>query len=230
MTRIPCRRRDWYRSLPWPSGAGWGLWLMGISVFPATVADQLLATGTAQHAYVGIQPATLTPQIAQQLGVSQTTGVVVLQVVPGSPAATAALQPGDVITAFNGQNTATAEEFIAKLRPVKPGHQITLTVLRAGATQQIKVTRSTAPSDPHTKGTRRVKPPRTTHQAPGTMGLRRRAPRCYQPSSSPPPQSPPPPPQLSSSPPDPPPSMPPSISPPATAPPIIIAFFQNGVR
>jgi len=110
-----------------------------------TVADQLLATGTAQHAYVGIQPATLTPQIAQQLGVSQNTGVVVLQVVPGSPAATAALQPGDVITAFNGQNTATAEEFIAKLRPVKPGAQITLTVLRAGATQQIKVTAADRP-------------------------------------------------------------------------------------
>jgi len=109
------------------------------------VADQLLATGTAQHAYVGIQPATLTAQIAQQLGVSQNTGVVVLQVVPGSPAATAALQPGDVITAFNGQSTSTAEEFIAKLRPVKPGDQITLTVLRAGATQQIKVTAADRP-------------------------------------------------------------------------------------
>jgi len=105
-----------------------------------TVADQLLATGTAQHAYVGIQPATLTAQIAQQLGLSQNTGVVVLQVVSGSPAATAGLQPGDVITAFNGQNTSTAEEFIAKLRPVKPGDQIKLTVLRAGATQQIAVT------------------------------------------------------------------------------------------
>jgi len=110
-----------------------------------TVADQLLATGTAQHAYVGIQPATLTPQIAQQLGVRQNTGVVVLQVVPGSPAATAGLQPGDVITAFNGQNTSTAEEFIAKLRPVKPGDPITLTVLRAGATQQIKVTAADRP-------------------------------------------------------------------------------------
>ena len=105
-----------------------------------TVADQLLATGTAQHAYVGIQPATLTAQIARQLGLSQNTGVVVLQVVSGSPAATAGLQPGDVITAFNGQNTSTAEEFIAKLRPVKPGDQIKLTVLRAGATQQIAVT------------------------------------------------------------------------------------------
>jgi len=82
---------------------------------------------------------------AQQLRVSQNTGVVVLQVVAGSPAATAALQPGDVITAFNGQNTSTAEEFIAKLRPVKPGDQITLTVLRAGATQQIKVTAADRP-------------------------------------------------------------------------------------
>jgi serine protease DegQ len=116
---------------------------LGFATPAATVvgiADQLLATGTAQHAYVGIQPATLTPQIAQQLGLKQSTGVVVLQVQPSSPAASAGLQPGDVITAFNGQNTSSAEDFVGKLRTVKPGDQITLTVARGVGTQQITVT------------------------------------------------------------------------------------------
>jgi len=37
------------------------------------VADQLLATGTAHHAYIGIRPATLTPEIARLLGINRTT-------------------------------------------------------------------------------------------------------------------------------------------------------------
>ncbi len=84
------------------------------------VADQLLASGTAQHAYVGIQPGTLTPQIAEQLAVDRTSGVVVLEVVPLGPAATAGIRPGDVITAVNGHDTESAEDFIAAIRAVDP--------------------------------------------------------------------------------------------------------------
>lgn len=110
------------------------------------VADQLLATGTAEHAYVGIQPATLTSQIAQQLGVNRTSGVVVLRVVQPSPAATAGVRAGDVIIAVNGQDTASAEAFIAALRTVKPGDRVQLTVLRGAATQQIQVTVADRPA------------------------------------------------------------------------------------
>lgn len=123
-----------------PSAGAVALGFVTPAATVVNVADQLLTTGSAQHAYVGIQPATLTPQIAQQLGVKTTSGVAVLQVAQGSPAATAGLQPGDVITAFNGKATATAADFVDALRGVKPGDSIDLTVVRGGATQQIKVT------------------------------------------------------------------------------------------
>ncbi|MFE5702110.1 S1C family serine protease [Rhodococcus koreensis] len=110
------------------------------------VADQLLASGTAQHAYVGIQPGTLTPQIAEQLAVDRTSGVVVLEVVPLGPAATAGIRPGDVITAVNGHDTESAEDFIAALRAVDPGDRVDLTVLRGGETQQISVTVTDRPA------------------------------------------------------------------------------------
>src|SRR4051794_25850468 len=83
---------------------------LGFAIPAATVvdvADQLLATGTARHAYIGIQPATLTPEIARLLGTDATSGVVVMQVETPSPAAEAGIQPGDIITAFNGKETAT---------------------------------------------------------------------------------------------------------------------------
>jgi S1-C subfamily serine protease len=116
---------------------------LGFAIPAATVvdvADQLLATGTARHAYIGIQPATLTPEIARLLGINRTSGVVVMQVETPSPAAEAGIQPGDIITRFNGRDTATAEDLIAALRSTKPGDRVQLTVLRGDKTQQITVT------------------------------------------------------------------------------------------
>jgi S1-C subfamily serine protease len=116
---------------------------LGFAIPAATVvdvADQLLATGTARHGYIGIQPATLTPEIARLLGTNRTSGVVVMQVETPSPAAEAGIQPGDIITSFNGRETATAEELIAALRSTKPGDRVPLTVLRGAKTQQITVT------------------------------------------------------------------------------------------
>jgi len=129
-----------------PSAGAVALGFVTPAATVATVADQLLATGSAKHAYVGIQPATLTPQIAQQFGVNRTSGAVVLQVGQGSPAAAAGLQPGDVITTFNGKATGSAEDFVAALRGVKPGDSIDLTVLRGGETKQIKVTVADRPA------------------------------------------------------------------------------------
>jgi serine protease DegQ len=103
------------------------------------VADQLLTSGHASHAYIGIQPATLTPQIAQELGVSRTSGVLVLQVVRPSPAADAGIDPGDVVVALNGQETPTAEKFIALLNDTAPNDRIELTVVRGDATQKTTV-------------------------------------------------------------------------------------------
>jgi len=122
---------------------------LGFATPAATVvdiADQLLATGTAKHAYIGIQPATLTPQIAQQLGLNRSSGVAVLTVAQPSPAATAGLMAGDVITAFNGKDTASAEDFVAALRGVNPGDRVALTVIRGGATQQLQVTVADRPA------------------------------------------------------------------------------------
>jgi serine protease DegQ len=110
------------------------------------VADQLLATGSAHHAYIGIQPRTLTPQLAQSLGVNRSSGVVVLAVGKPSPAADAGIRPGDLITALNGHDTPTAEDFLAALHNAKPGDHVRLTVLRGNQTLQISVTVADRPA------------------------------------------------------------------------------------
>lgn len=56
-----------------------------------------------------------------------------------SPAA-AGLQPGDVVTALNGTPVRTIEDFLGALRPLRPGHTVSLVRVRNGAEQAVQVT------------------------------------------------------------------------------------------
>lgn len=115
---------------------------LGFAIPAATVtqtADQLIATGRAKHAFLGVVFGTLTPQIAQQLGVTQ-EGALVLQVQAGGPAAKAGLQPGDVITAIGGTRVRSSDEVLTALRQRAPGDQVTLTLERQGTKKQVTVT------------------------------------------------------------------------------------------
>jgi S1-C subfamily serine protease len=122
---------------------------LGFATSAATVvdvADQLLATGTARHSYIGIQPGNLTPEIAQKLGINRTSGVVVLGVATPSPAADAGIQPGDVITSYNGESTSSAEDLTAALHRSKPGDRVTLAVVHGDATRDVSLTVADRPA------------------------------------------------------------------------------------
>jgi S1-C subfamily serine protease len=109
------------------------------------VVEQLLQTGHARHSFAGIQPGSITPEIAAQLGLPRTTGVLVLSVVPQGPADKAGVQPGDVITSVDGTPTDTVESLLANLNQHQPGDTVTLQIQRQGAEQAIKVTLADRP-------------------------------------------------------------------------------------
>ncbi|MCU1429013.1 MAG: signal protein [Actinomycetia bacterium] len=109
------------------------------------IVPQLLKNGKAVHAYFGAQLADLTPDIARQLGMKVTQGVVVLAVVAGGPAAKAGIAPGDVITAVDSTPVQTVEDFIAAVRARKPGDVLTVKTVRGSATITRKVTLSEQP-------------------------------------------------------------------------------------
>jgi S1-C subfamily serine protease len=110
------------------------------------IADQLVATGKVIHSYMGIGYVPLNPAIAAQLGTNATQGAVIVQVVPGSPAADAGLQTQDVITEING-TALTGESTLAQIvQSHKPGDTLDLTVVRGSQTLQVKITLGTMPS------------------------------------------------------------------------------------
>ncbi|MGH3098723.1 MAG: S1C family serine protease [Streptosporangiales bacterium] len=104
------------------------------------VVDQILKTGHVQHATLGIGVVALTPALAKQLGVDRSQGALVRQVVKGSGAAKAGIQPGDVIVVVGGKKVREVNTLYAVLRDHDPGDQITVTVVRGDQQKKLQVT------------------------------------------------------------------------------------------
>jgi S1-C subfamily serine protease len=122
---------------------------IGFAISIATakpIADQLVATGHVIHPFVGINYVPLTPVIAQQIGTNAKDGIVVANVVPGSPAAAAGLKRGDVITAVEGTPITDPSALGRWLSTHKPGDKMALTVIRDGKEQQINLTLGELPA------------------------------------------------------------------------------------
>jgi serine protease DegQ len=115
-----------------PSG---GAVSIGFAIPAPTVRDvvtQLIEKGRAQHAYLGVQPEPLTPQIASEFGLSVQTGALIVEVVPNGPAGKAGVKAGDVIVSVDGTPITTSEDLLGALRRHAPGDKVTLRIARGG--------------------------------------------------------------------------------------------------
>ena len=97
-----------------------------------SVADQIIDSGRVSNPFLGIRYRDLTPEIAEQFGLSAQNGVIVVEVEPGSPAADAGLRREDVITALGSAEVDNSGDLLGALRDYEPGDEATLTVVRSG--------------------------------------------------------------------------------------------------
>ena len=118
---------------------------MGVSfAIPIEVAldvgKQLQQTGKVTRGRLGVQIQPLTPELAKSFKLNDVKGVLVAAVEPGSPAAKAGLQSGDVILGFEGKPVQSANELPRVVAASKPGTTVTLDVWRDGSRRQVKAT------------------------------------------------------------------------------------------
>jgi len=107
-----------------------------------SIAEQLIAKGTAVHAYLGV-----TPQDGSASDGSATrTGAEITSVGADTPASEAGLQVGDVVTAVGGERVESALSLVAHIRERSAGDEVTLTVLRDGKTIDVKTTLAAKPT------------------------------------------------------------------------------------
>jgi serine protease Do len=111
------------------------------------VIQDLLRYGQVRNAWIGAVTSTLTPEEARRIGAQARSGALVARIFGGSPAATAGLQPGDVITAVGGRAVDSREAFSTLTATAAPGQSIDLTVMRGGSTRTVAVHAAEPPRD-----------------------------------------------------------------------------------
>jgi S1-C subfamily serine protease len=124
---------------------------------------QLMETGTAEYAYIGVSTQALYPQLAEHLGIDSTFGGLIADVVPGGPADEAGLQggdkeiefqassykiDGDVILQVEGHNVVSPNDLARYVSEKKPGEKVGLTILRKGKKEDVSVTLGKRPDSP----------------------------------------------------------------------------------
>ena len=107
----------------------------------ASIMKSLIETGTVARGYLGVTTDTVTPDVAEQLGLPRTTrGVVVSDITPDSAADKAGLQRSDVILAIDGHPVSTFEELRFLIAQMAPGTVAKLRVVRDAKERTIEVT------------------------------------------------------------------------------------------
>jgi serine protease Do len=106
----------------------------------STVADKLIKDGKVSRARLGVRLEPLTPALAKQLGIDEKTrGTLVIQVVPGSPAAKAGLKEGDVIVRFDSKPIPSGSTLVNLVGASDVGKTYNLDYLRDGKVQTARV-------------------------------------------------------------------------------------------
>jgi S1-C subfamily serine protease len=110
------------------------------------IVQQLRDTGKVTRGYLGVSVQSVTAASAAAAGLNATDGVVVQQVTPGSPAAQAGAQPGDVIVGIGDVAVHSQKDLQNALTTrYKPGDQVPLRINRGGSELTVQVTLGTRP-------------------------------------------------------------------------------------
>ena len=124
------------------------------------VATQLITTGRVARPWLGITGISVTPNLAEELGLSTTEGVLVVEAVRGGPGSEGGLRGGnreviiagvrlllggDIITAINDKKIYDMRQMVRLLDRMPMGETVSLSIIREGYKKRIKVTLTEKP-------------------------------------------------------------------------------------
>lgn len=104
------------------------------------IVDELTHFGKVRPAWVGLSSMPLALEQARRLGWDRTYGALVGQVEPGSPAASAGLQPGDIVAQVGSTQVESGDDLRSRMRNFTAGAPIDMKVFRAGRTVDVTLT------------------------------------------------------------------------------------------
>jgi S1-C subfamily serine protease len=125
------------------------------------VIHELETKGSVEHAYLGIEGGTITPELAKAVNLPVEEGVLIQSVEKGGPSDKAGIEGGttqatidgaeitlggDIITEADGKKITNMEQIIELINSKKPGDEVKLKLLRGGKEKTATVTLGTRPA------------------------------------------------------------------------------------
>lgn len=130
-----------------PNGGSVGI---GFAIPASTVrliSDQLIANGSVTRGWLGISLAPVTSDIAEALDLSNDDGVLVSEVIDGTPAAKGGLEDGDVITALDGVEVNGPNDLSRRIANLPPGRKVKVNLVRDGSNRTVNITLEKRPGE-----------------------------------------------------------------------------------
>jgi serine protease Do len=105
----------------------------------ARVSDQLRTNGKVTRGRIGVQIDSVSKEVAEAIGLGKPQGALVRGVEAGAPAEKAGVEPGDIITKFDGKTIEKSSDLPRLVGNIKPGTKSVVTVFRRGASKDLSV-------------------------------------------------------------------------------------------
>jgi len=121
------------------SGGYEGLSFAAPSNIVNAVYEQLRAYGRVRRGMIAVYSQTISPWMAEGLGLPQDYGVILADVFPKGPGDNAGLRVGDIVIALDGKTMENARQFNVNLYGKPLDQDVTLDILRGGKKQSVKV-------------------------------------------------------------------------------------------
>jgi serine protease Do len=163
-----------------PSGGSVGIGFAIPADTVKSVIAQLRDKGRVTRGWIGVQIQSITPEIAENLGLAEARGALVAEPEANGPASKSGIEPGDIIVAVNGKEVADSRELARTISSMPPGTSARLTVVRKGQAKTVNITLGELPEqrdaaatadDREPKGTKFPQLGFTVAPKPGSEGV-----------------------------------------------------------
>lgn len=123
-----------------PSGGNIGIGFAVPSAMAQPVLEQLREYGRTYRGWLGVKIQEVSEEVADATGLKKAKGALVLEITPDSPAAKSDLQPGDIITRFDGKEVEEMRLLPRIVAETKVGTEVAVDYWRNGKAKKTKVT------------------------------------------------------------------------------------------
>jgi serine protease Do len=150
-----------------PTGSSVGIAFAVPADIAKGVVAQLKEKGAVTRGWAGLQIQSMTPDLAESLGLAQPHGALVAETVPSGPAAKAGIAAGDVITSVNATPLKDSRALFRAVADAAPGSRMKFGLLHDGKERAVEVTLGELPAaKPH-----RASEPPANAETPPDLGL-----------------------------------------------------------